>query len=92
MGWADVDGMLKSISSAQLAEWEAFYKLEPFGPEADNWNFANVIAQIANMFSGKKGRRKKAQDFILKIRSPVQSKQSSEQIKNLLIAISRKDE
>ena len=40
--------MLASISSSQLAEWEAFFLLEPWGSEVDAYRIGQVCATIAN--------------------------------------------
>jgi flagellar basal body rod protein FlgC len=48
LGWINVDEMLTKLSSAQMAEWEAFYLLEPFGFEYNNHAAGMIASTIAN--------------------------------------------
>lgn len=43
-GQTDVDAMLAGMSAAQFTEWQAFGRIEPFGPYRDGINAA-VVAQ-----------------------------------------------
>lgn len=45
--------MLAGMSSRQMAEWQAYWRLEPFGAYRDDWRFACLLAMLANMFRGK---------------------------------------
>jgi hypothetical protein len=42
------------LPSSELTEWIAYYRLEPWGQERDNWHSAQVAAIIANV-NRKKG-------------------------------------
>jgi hypothetical protein len=44
MGQTDVDAMLAGMTAAQFTEWQAFGRIEPFGPYRDGINAA-VVAQ-----------------------------------------------
>lgn len=57
-GYLDVDLMLSSISSNQFSEWQAFYRINPFGAGAETSRFAIQQAHIVNSphFSTKKLR------------------------------------
>lgn len=47
-----VEQLLDSITSAELAEWQAYYGLEPFG---ESWRqSATVCAMVGNAAGGKK--------------------------------------
>lgn len=37
-----------SLSSSELTEWAAYYKMEPFGAERDNWHMAQLCSLFAN--------------------------------------------
>jgi hypothetical protein len=65
MGTLDVDAMLQRMTASQLAEWEAFSLLEPFGSSAEDHRFGVVASTVAN-FAGKSvrpGREVKPSDL-----------------------------
>lgn len=47
MGEPDVGRLQTSITSAQFAEWLAFYAVEPFGPAREDYR-AGVVAAATN--------------------------------------------
>lgn len=57
-GKTDVDGMLDNMSSEQFSEWQAFYRINPFGAGAETARFAISQANTLNAphFSTKKLR------------------------------------
>lgn len=58
MGRADVDALADELTPAQLQEWQAFERLEPFHPERTEIMLAEVCAVLANI-----NRRKGAPPF-----------------------------
>lgn len=48
-GRVDVDRMLAEITSRQLTEWKAFYRLEKFGPLVEESRTAKLLALLANI-------------------------------------------
>lgn len=65
VGVVHPDFLLAILSSSQMAGWEAFYSIEPFGYEVDNHRFGVLAAAIAN-FAGKslqKGKSLQPSDF-----------------------------
>jgi hypothetical protein len=40
--------MLDALTASQMAEWEAFFKLEPFGTEMDNLRTGMICSTIMN--------------------------------------------
>ena len=46
-----------------MTEWKAYYSVEPFGQERDNWNAAIIASTVAN-YSGKTRVAKKLDDFM----------------------------
>ena len=56
LGYANPDAMLREMSSQQLDEWIAYYKLEPFGIQALDWILAHFKALFVNS-NLKKGRK-----------------------------------
>ena len=45
------------MSSREFTEWLAYYRLEPFGPEADDARMAHLMALIANVNRDPKRRK-----------------------------------
>lgn len=58
----------RRVSSREFAEWLAYERLEPFGPERDDLRAALVAAVIANVNRDPKKRRKpyEVSDFMPK--------------------------
>lgn len=89
MGYVNVDEMLSMISSRQLAEWMAFYKLEPFGFEAMMYGHAITSSTIANAHR-KKGRKAfQPFDFLPKEKEMPSSKSFFANLKSILMANGR---
>jgi len=59
-----VNELEQTLGSGELTEWKAYYSIEPFGQERDNWNTAMVAATVAN-YSGKLRTAKNIDDFML---------------------------
>ncbi len=61
-----VDELLNRISSRELTEWMAFYQLEPWGTETEDWRAGLISSTIANANRDQKRRRKpyEPQDFM----------------------------
>ena len=58
-----VNELEHTLGSGELSEWKAYYSIEPFGQERDNWNTAMVAATVAN-YSGKLKVAKNIDDFM----------------------------
>lgn len=58
------------ISSREFTEWAAFYELEPWGYEVDNYRAGLICATVANAMRGKRGKRFSAADFMPKEARP----------------------
>ena len=54
------------ISSREFTEWAAFYELEPWGYEVDNYRAGLICATVANAMRGKRGKKFSAADFMPK--------------------------
>ncbi len=59
-----VGELSEEISDAELQEWMAFYRLEPFGEERADLRAGIVASTVANVNRGKKGRALKPTDFM----------------------------
>lgn len=64
VGRADVDGLLAELSSPQIAEWMAYFAIEPFGERRADLRAAIIAATIANAQRAKDSRPFKPQDFM----------------------------
>ena len=58
-----VSELEQTLGSGELSEWKAYYLIEPFGQERDNWNTAMIAATVAN-YSGKLRVAKNIDDFM----------------------------
>lgn len=56
--------MLRVLDSRQIAEWMAYFSIEPFGEHAAYWRAGVVAATIANVNRGKRSRPYKPEDFM----------------------------
>ena len=56
----------QDMSARELAEWQAFYALEPFGPERDNWHHAMQAHLLANAHRAPNSRPAQLSDFMWK--------------------------
>lgn len=54
--------MLQEMTGRQFAEWQAYYLVEPFGPQVEAHRAAQSLAMMANLWGGK--RRYEAKDFL----------------------------
>lgn len=62
-----VGELLARCSSRELTEWMAYEREHgPIGPERGDWQAANVAYTTAVMLAGKKGRKLKMRDFLLR--------------------------
>jgi hypothetical protein len=56
--------LLERISSEELSEWIEFFRLEPFGQEADWLGPAIVASTVANVNRGKGKKAFEVADFM----------------------------
>lgn len=63
-----VGELLQRISSRELSEWMAFFSLEPWGCEVEDWRFGMLASVVANANRDAKKRRQpyEPQDFMPK--------------------------
>ena len=98
MGYAHPDYLLKSLTSAQLTEWEAYDRLDPIGKWRDELGFASLSSLITNIVRQlypEKGRKPKLTspvDFMLEWgkeeeQKPEPKKQSVEDMKQIIMGI-----
>jgi len=66
----------REITSAEFSEWLAYNQVQPWGPERQDWRFAQMCAILANCFDEKDHE---IDEFLPKFRE--QKPKSSEEIK-----------
>src|SRR5690606_3853501 len=68
------------MSSAELTEWMAFFGLEPWGTEVEDWRAAMVASVIANVNRDPKKRKPyEPKDFMPRYEAPQVQEQSWEE-------------
>jgi len=71
------------MSAREFAEWQAFYRLMPFGPDLDDSRFGTIAASLVNPYRGKGERAARPEDFMVSRRIGGEE-QTPEQIAALL--------
>ncbi len=73
--------MLSDMSALDIAEWEAYYQIEPFGEYQTNYAAGVIASTFANIHRKKGARAYKPEDFMpeRKLVSSTPKKQSVEQ-------------
>lgn len=56
--------MLAQMTSRQFAEWQAYYRLEPWGEERADLRSGIIAATFANAHRAKGAKPAKAEDFM----------------------------
>ena len=76
-----VGELLSRISSRELTEWMAFFSLEPWGSEVEDWRAGLIASTIANVNRDPKKRRKpyEPSDFMPRYEAPKAQEQSWEE-------------
>lgn len=67
---------MREITATQMREWEAFYRLEPWGFEVESLRAGGIAATIGN-FAGKvlpKGKSLKAADMALRVQPALEDR------------------
>ena len=81
-----VKELLARIDSRELSEWMAYFSLEPWGTEVEDWRAGMIAATIANVNRDEKKRKKpfEPKDFIpQRAKPPVEEQSPEEQAKIL---------
>jgi hypothetical protein len=63
LGGRSVEEWQSAMTGEEFSEWCAFYALEPWGWEAQNWRMGVVASTVAN-FSGHIKKPVKPSDFL----------------------------
>lgn len=86
-----VGELLRRMSSRELTEWMAFFSLEPWGTEVEDWRAGLIASTIANSHRDPKRRRKlyEPSDFMPRYEAPKTQEQSWEEQARILEMWSR---
>lgn len=71
------------MNGRQVAEWEAYYQIEPFGEYQAFWRAGLIASMIANALRGKGQTVLKPEDFIPRFKGQRQ-KQDVKSMKTLM--------
>ncbi|QDU62173.1 hypothetical protein Pan216_30400 [Planctomycetes bacterium Pan216] len=58
--------LLRSLDSAELTEWTAYWNLEPWGEEKADYRTGLLASVMCNLWKSKKGKTYKPEDFMPK--------------------------
>lgn len=67
------------MDSRELSGWQAYYALEPWGPERDDQRIAHITVRLANYLRDKDQEPYQLEDFILGAKRRPKKPQSVEQ-------------
>src|SRR5690554_1412819 len=78
--------LLRRMSSRELTEWMAFFSLEPWGAEVEDWRAGLIASTIANSYRDPKRRRKpyEPKDFMPKREPLMVGEQTVEEQESIL--------
>lgn len=69
MGFAHPDYLIEKLTASQLAEWQAYDRLDPIGEARDDFRMSYLASTITNLaisINGKKGAKlTEVKDFLL---------------------------
>jgi hypothetical protein len=73
LGYPHPDYLLKCLTSRQISEWIAYFKIEPFGPPAEEMRFG-VLAASTLLPHVKKGTKIDPRDFTVSLKPETKNK------------------
>lgn len=84
--------MLAEMTSTQVAEWMAFFQLEPWGAHEEDRRTATVAATVANTVPRKRGAKPYKPEQFMPKREPAkrQSVKDQMQMARAMAAMSRR--
>jgi hypothetical protein len=90
-----VEELLLRISSRELSEWMAYYRLEPFGQVRGDLQAGIVASVMANAWGEKRAKSLRPTDFVLQmdeesleeVKEPVEAKTLYERFRSWAVAV-----
>jgi hypothetical protein len=88
LGFAHPKYLLRVLNAKDLAEWEAYFMLEPHGDERLDWNFAQLCQLLANCNRNSKSKPTpyKMRDFKLDFDNEPKPTQTAEEMKRAILS------
>lgn len=89
--------MLGQLSSLQIAEWEAFFKLNPPLQDKHDFELGYILSVITNLFIGAHGKKgstlTKPDDYMIKwgMYDHEPKKQSIDEMRDVLLGIAKRN-
>ena len=87
LGVPHPDMLENVLSTRQLAEWEIYGSMEPFGEYADWVRLAIIASMYRNSHTPKHHKRSELKDFIPEIYLEEKKEQSMGDMKNIMTAL-----
>lgn len=86
MGCWHPDFLLQRLNARQLAEWEAYYQLEPHGEQRQDWQMARICQILANVNrdSKKTPTPYSEKDFLFDFIGAEKKPQTADEMKSIL--------
>ena len=78
------------LTSRQIAEWDAYSMLEPFGPRHEDWRAGMIASVIANPNRKKGARALQPEDFMLKEPKTAEEKRRDKSADKLRASLAHK--
>ena len=75
-----VEELHQTMTSVEFTDWCAFYSLEPWGFDSDNWRMGVIGATVAN-YSGRVKKAVKPSDFFPKAPRKLSPKEARQLLK-----------
>lgn len=72
------------MGAAELAEWAAFYELEPFGPRRDNVHAGIIASVVANVNRDRSSKALTPADFLIEDPQEARERRTREAINSLM--------
>ena len=72
------------ISSREFAEWLAYDRIAPLGPERADWRAALIAATVANAFRGRARRAYKVEDFMPRFDGGAAARRDGEELEVMM--------
>lgn len=75
-----VGELLARMSGREIAEWMAYYRIEPWGEERGDLRSGVLASIVCNALRGKGDRVRKPQEFVLKFGGDVPDREDPKRV------------
>jgi hypothetical protein len=81
--------MLAAMPQRVYREWMVYAEMEPWDQQRADWRAAMIASTMANLWRGKKGRRRKLKDFLPVFKRSPGRPRTKQQAANLMAAMAK---